>query len=61
MTLSQIVLSSADIDERPVCATCGMPMWLSRINPHDADHDERIFECGTCELSKLAAMVRSQR
>ena len=61
MTVSQIIPSSASIEERPVCAACGMPMWLSRINPHNADYDERIFECGICELSKLAAMVRNQR
>ena len=26
-------------------------MWLSRIEPHKADHDKRTFECKACGAS----------
>jgi transposase-like protein len=32
----------------PDCAKCGAPMWLSRIEPYEADHDQRTFECHEC-------------
>jgi hypothetical protein len=54
MTISQIVPSSSGIAERPPCATCGTPMWLSRVEPHGADHHERVFECPICDLSMPA-------
>jgi len=43
--------------ERPVqqkrCAVCGLPMFLSRIEPADQlDHDKRTFECTTCAHSE---------
>ena len=29
---------------------CGIPMFLSRIDPGDEDgHDIRMFECATCD------------
>ena len=35
----------------PRCRECGVPMWLSRIEPHKADHDKRTFECKACGAS----------
>jgi len=32
----------------PRCATCGAPMWLTRIEPYEPDHDQRTFECEAC-------------
>jgi transposase-like protein len=32
----------------PDCPKCGAPMWLARIEPYEADHDQRTFECHTC-------------
>ena len=29
----------------PRCARCGAPMWLTRIEPYEPDHDQRTFEC----------------
>jgi len=36
---------------------CGMPMFLSRIEPADkADHDRRTFECPTCRYSQTVTV-----
>jgi len=36
------------IVQRP-CPKCGLPMFLSRIEPTDKiDHAQRTFECSTC-------------
>jgi hypothetical protein len=40
--------------ERPVQqkTCCGLPMFLSRIEPDDQpDHDKRTFECTRCGCS----------
>ena len=34
--------------EHPKCATCGVAMWLTRIDSDKADHDKRTFECKAC-------------
>jgi DNA-directed RNA polymerase subunit RPC12/RpoP len=34
--------------EHPNCAKCGAPMWLTRIEPYEPDHDQRTFECQAC-------------
>jgi DNA-directed RNA polymerase subunit RPC12/RpoP len=39
--------------EHPDCARCGAPMWLTCIEPNDADHDQRTFECQACGNSKV--------
>ena len=39
--------------EHPVCANCGAPMWLTRIEVYDADHDQRMFECQACNKSEI--------
>ena len=38
------------------CPLCGLPMFLSLIEPSDAiDHDERTFECSTCAYAETIA------
>jgi DNA-directed RNA polymerase subunit RPC12/RpoP len=39
--------------KHPVCGKCGAPMWLTRIEPYDRDHDQRTFECQACSNSKI--------
>jgi hypothetical protein len=34
--------------KHPICAKCGAPMWLARIEPYEPDHDQRTFECQAC-------------
>jgi hypothetical protein len=35
------------------CPMCGLPMFLSLIEPSDEiDHDERTFECSTCAYAE---------
>jgi len=35
------------------CAMCGLPMFLSLIEPSDKpDHDRRLFQCTTCDYSE---------
>jgi len=41
---------------RPLCLKCGVPMWLTRIEPHDEDHDQRTFECSICRESETAVV-----
>ena len=41
----RLVLSS------PECPNCGAPMWLSRIEPDQPNHDRRTFECPQCDHS----------
>ena len=39
-------------DLSPPCDMCGMPMFLSHVEPADeVDHDRRTFECLTCRRS----------
>ena len=39
------------------CVLCGVPMFLSRIEPADkADHDRRTFECPTCQYSQTVTI-----
>jgi hypothetical protein len=33
---------------------CGLPLFLSRIEPPDDFDDERIFECAKCAYSEIA-------
>jgi hypothetical protein len=37
--------------EHPICAACGAPTWLTRIETYDADHEQRTFECQACGKS----------
>jgi hypothetical protein len=32
----------------PVCARCGAPMWLTRIEPDEPGCEKRTFECQVC-------------
>ena len=44
-------------DLSPPCDMCGMPMFLSRIEPADeADHDRRTFECMACKRSQTVTV-----
>lgn len=36
----------------PHCERCGAMMWLARIEPDEADHDRRTFECIGCDHQK---------
>jgi len=39
------------------CPSCGLPMFLSKIEPSEQDdHDERTFECSTCEYAETVAV-----
>ena len=51
MQQSYVARSPHEI-EHPNCAKCGAPMWLTRIEPYDADHDQRMFECQACGKSQ---------
>jgi len=38
--------------KRPVCPTCLVPMWLTKIVTHppgDKSHDRYYFECKVCD------------
>ena len=35
----------------PHCPKCGTPMWLTRIEPDEPDHDRRTYECPECDHS----------
>ena len=35
----------------PRCKECGVPMWLTRLEPGKPDHDKRTFECKACVAS----------
>ena len=37
--------------EHPRCTQCGVPMWLTRLEPGKPDHDKRTFECKACVAS----------
>ena len=40
-------------DLSPPCDMCGVPMFLSHVEPADeADYDRRTFECTVCLRSK---------
>ena len=44
-------------DLSPPCVLCGMPMFLSRIEPaEEADHDRRTFECLACRHSQTVVV-----
>ena len=34
--------------EHPKCAECGAPMWLTRVEHYEPDHDQCMFECQAC-------------
>jgi hypothetical protein len=35
----------------PPCRTCGMPMWLGRLDPLEPRRERRIYECLPCKDS----------
>jgi hypothetical protein len=41
---------------RPLCPACGVPMWLTYIEPHGEDHDKRTFECSVCKNTEIAVV-----
>jgi hypothetical protein len=52
MTLEQNTLSDDTLTNHPVCPTCGVPMWLTKImsDPSgDRLHDRYYFECKVCD------------
>jgi ribosomal protein S27AE len=42
--------------ERPPCPTCGVPMWIVRVEPLPPDHQKHVWECPKCghEATMLA-------
>ena len=39
------------------CPKCGLPMFLSHIEPADQpNYDQRIFECTTCAYSETVTV-----
>ena len=39
------------------CPKCGLPMFLSHIDPSDeAGYDERTFECTTCAYAETTTV-----
>jgi len=41
----------------PPCDMCGMPMFLSCIEPSDeADHDQRTYLCMACKRSQTVTV-----
>jgi ribosomal protein S27AE len=52
--------SAPSINKRP-CPKCGLPIFLSKIEPADKDdHDQRTFECSTCDYAETV-MVRFRK
>jgi len=51
MQQSYVERSQQVIEHSVVCAKCGAPMWLTRIEAYDADRDQRMFECQACGKS----------
>jgi predicted RNA-binding Zn-ribbon protein involved in translation (DUF1610 family) len=49
-------MSNAQVDPRqlqvdnPICPKCGRPMVIVRIEPDEAGHQKRTYECSECEL-----------
>jgi hypothetical protein len=42
--------------KRPVCPTCDVPMWLTKILPHasgDRLRDRYCFECKVCDSAAV--------
>jgi len=37
----------------PRCKRCGAPMWLTRLEPDEPDHDKRTFECKACGKTEV--------
>jgi rubredoxin len=45
------------LNDQRRCPLCGVPMFLSRIEPADkVDHDQRTFECSTCDYSETVTV-----
>jgi ribosomal protein S27AE len=46
--------------EQRRCPKCGVPLFLSYIEPTDqADQDQRTFECTTCAYSETVIVIRA--
>ena len=41
-------IPDASTIEHPRCKECGVPMWLTRLEPDKPRHDKRTFECKAC-------------
>jgi hypothetical protein len=52
MAQPQYLSEALTLQERPTCEHCGSRMWLTRIEPDDAAHERRIFECPVCKQSE---------
>lgn len=60
------ILPQQRIIGRPFCEVCKSQMWLACIEPHDADHEKRTFECPGCpnmtvRIVKYRAHAKLQR
>ena len=45
------------LNDQRRCPLCGVPMFLSRIEPaHKVDHDQRTFECSACDYSETVTV-----
>jgi DNA-directed RNA polymerase subunit RPC12/RpoP len=48
------IAQSQHVIEHPKCAKCGVPMWLTRIEPSDEEgKDRRTFECQACGHNRI--------
>jgi hypothetical protein len=45
---------------RPVCSGCGVPLWLTRIEPHKGRFARRTFECPHCE-NQITEVIELQK
>jgi hypothetical protein len=40
--------------DRPICASCGWPMWVALIERHDEpDHVKHTFNCHRCDYEEI--------
>jgi len=46
---------------QPVCSKCGVPLWLTRIEPDKPGFARRSFECPRCQnqISEVIELERS--
>ena len=43
--------------EHPRCARCGVPMWLTRIEPYAPGQEQQTFECQACGNSLVEVVT----
>jgi hypothetical protein len=59
MQKSHYVADTLSVDH-PRCKECGVPMWLTRLEPDKPDHNKRTFECKVCGAS-VTEIVNTSR